>query len=56
MSDLYKHPDEYDREHLGDDEDIAFYLSLSRRLAPRKVFGTRLWNGKNHSAIGATRL
>ena len=37
MSDLYKHPDEYDREHLGDDEDIAFYLSLSRRLAPRKV-------------------
>jgi SAM-dependent methyltransferase len=37
MSDLYKHPDEYDREHLGDDEDIAFYLSLCRRLAPRKV-------------------
>jgi len=24
MSDLYKHPDEYDREHLGDDEDISF--------------------------------
>jgi SAM-dependent methyltransferase len=37
MSDLYKHPEEYDREHLGDDEDIGFYLSLSRRLAPRKV-------------------
>jgi len=37
MSDLYKHPDEYDREHLGDDEDISFYLSLSRRLEPRKV-------------------
>jgi 2-polyprenyl-3-methyl-5-hydroxy-6-metoxy-1,4-benzoquinol methylase len=37
MSDLYKHPDEYDREHLGDEEDFEFYLSLSRRLAPRKV-------------------
>jgi ubiquinone/menaquinone biosynthesis C-methylase UbiE len=37
MSDLYKHPEEYDREHLGDDEDIGFYLSLTRRLAPRKV-------------------
>jgi SAM-dependent methyltransferase len=37
MSNLYKHPDQYDREHLGDDEDIAFYLALSRRFAPRKV-------------------
>jgi SAM-dependent methyltransferase len=37
MSDLYKHPEQYDREHLGDEEDVAFYLSLSRRLAPRKV-------------------
>ena len=37
MSDLYKHPEEYDREHLGDDEDIGFYLSLGRRLAPRKL-------------------
>jgi SAM-dependent methyltransferase len=37
MSNLYKHPEEYDREHLGDDEDVGFYLSLSRKLAPRKV-------------------
>jgi SAM-dependent methyltransferase len=37
MSDLYKHPEQYDREHLGDEEDIGFYLSLSRRPAPRKV-------------------
>jgi len=37
MSDLYKHPEEYDLEHLGDEEDIGFYLALSRRLAPRKV-------------------
>src|ERR1700722_8638037 len=37
MGDLYKHPEEYDREHLGDDEDISFYLSLSRRPTPRKL-------------------
>jgi SAM-dependent methyltransferase len=37
MSDLYRHPEQYDREHLGDEEDIGFYLSLSRRLAPRKL-------------------
>src|SRR5450755_1933760 len=37
MSNLYKHPEQYDLEHLGDEEDIGFYLSLSRRLAPQKV-------------------
>jgi SAM-dependent methyltransferase len=37
MSDLYKHPEQYDREHLGDEEDIEFYVSLGRRLRPRKV-------------------
>jgi SAM-dependent methyltransferase len=37
MSDLYKHPEQYDREHLGEDEDIGFYRSLCQRLAPRKV-------------------
>jgi SAM-dependent methyltransferase len=37
MSELYKHPEQYDREHLGDEEDIGFYLSLNRRFAPRKV-------------------
>jgi len=37
MSDLSKHPEQYDREHLGDEEDIAFYVSLSRKLGPRKV-------------------
>jgi SAM-dependent methyltransferase len=37
MSDIYKHPEEYDLEHLGDEEDIAFYVSLARRLRPRKV-------------------
>ena len=37
MSDLYKHPEQYDREHFGEDEDIGFYQSLCRRLAPKKI-------------------
>jgi SAM-dependent methyltransferase len=37
MSDIYKHPAEYKLEHLGDDEDIAFYVSLVRSLRPRRV-------------------
>jgi len=37
MSEIYKHPNEYDLEHLGDDEDIAFYVSLVRSLRPRRI-------------------
>jgi len=37
MSDIYKHPREYDLEHFGDDEDIAFYVSLVRSLRPRRI-------------------
>lgn len=37
MSDLYRHPEEYDLEHLNDDHDIGFYQSLCRRLAPRSL-------------------
>jgi len=37
MSELYRNPEEYDREHLGYDEDIAFYVSLVRKLRPNRV-------------------
>lgn len=37
MTQLYRHPDEYDLEHLGDEEDIAFYLGLVRRLRPKRI-------------------
>ncbi len=37
MSDIYKHPDEYDLEHLGDDQDFGFYLSMIRALRPHRV-------------------
>jgi 2-polyprenyl-3-methyl-5-hydroxy-6-metoxy-1,4-benzoquinol methylase len=37
MSDLCKHPEDYDLERLGDKEEIAFYLWLGRQLVPHKV-------------------
>jgi SAM-dependent methyltransferase len=37
MSEIYRHPDEYDLEHLGDDEDIGFYVALLRKLRPRTI-------------------
>ncbi len=37
MSELYRHPEEYDREHLGDDEDVGFYVSLVHKLRPKRV-------------------
>jgi SAM-dependent methyltransferase len=37
MSEIYKHPHEYDLEHSGDDEDIAFYVSLVRSLQPHRI-------------------
>ena len=37
MSDIYKHPEEYDLEHLGDYEDVDFYVSLARTLRPRRI-------------------
>jgi hypothetical protein len=42
MSDLYRHPDEYNLEHLGDSEDVEFHVSQVRRLQPRKVLELEL--------------
>jgi SAM-dependent methyltransferase len=46
MSDLYKHPEEYDLEHLNDEEDLGFYQSLCRRLAPRKLLEVGCGTGR----------
>lgn len=37
MTQVYRHPDEYDLEHLGDEEDIGFYLGLVRHLQPKRI-------------------
>ena len=37
MEAIYERPWDYDLEHEGDEEDIRFYLELTRRLRPRRV-------------------
>ena len=37
MTDLYRRPDEYDLEHVGDEEDIVFYVGLAKSLKPKAV-------------------
>ena len=37
MTQVYHHPDEYDLEHLGDEEDIGFYFGLVRRLRAKGI-------------------
>src|SRR6266852_3486123 len=46
MVQLYRRPDEYDLEHLGDDDDIQFYVSLARSLKPRSVLELACGTGR----------
>jgi ubiquinone/menaquinone biosynthesis C-methylase UbiE len=46
MVQLYRRPDEYDLEHLGDDEDIQFYVSLARTLKPKSVLELACGTGR----------
>ena len=46
MVQLYRRPDEYDLEHLGDDEDIQFYVSLARSLKPKSVLELACGTGR----------
>ena len=46
MVQLYRRPDEYDLEHLGEDEDIQFYVSLARSLKPKSVLELACGTGR----------
>lgn len=37
MTDLYRRPDEYDLEHVGDEEDVVFYVGLAKSLKAKSV-------------------
>jgi hypothetical protein len=37
MEAIYQRPRDYDFEHEGDDEDIAFYVKLLEKWQPRRV-------------------
>lgn len=46
MEAIYERPQDYDLEHEGDDEDVAFYLTLLERWRPRRVMEIASGSGR----------
>ncbi len=46
MEPIYDRPRDYDLEHDGDDEDVAFYLRLLERWQPRRVIELAAGSGR----------
>ena len=46
MTDLYRRPREYDLEHVGDDEDVVFYVGLAKSLHPQSVLELACGTGR----------
>jgi SAM-dependent methyltransferase len=46
MTDLYRRPDEYDLEHVGDEEDVVFYVGLAKSLHPKSVLELACGTGR----------
>lgn len=43
---IYQHPQDYDLEHVGDTDDIDFFVSLLTRLQPGRVLELACGNGR----------
>jgi SAM-dependent methyltransferase len=46
MEAIYERPQDYDLEHEGDDEDVAFYVGLLQRWRPRRVMELASGSGR----------
>ena len=46
MTDIYRRPDEYDLEHVGDEEDVIFYVGLARSHRPKSVLELACGTGR----------
>ena len=46
MEAIYERPGDYDLEHEGDEEDVAFYLRLLARWQPRRVMELAAGSGR----------
>jgi SAM-dependent methyltransferase len=46
MTDLYRRPDEYDLEHVGDEEDVVFYIGLAKSFKPKSVLELACGTGR----------
>src|SRR5205807_2184931 len=43
---IYRRPDDYDLEHEGETEDIAFFVSLTRSFAPNRILELACGSGR----------
>lgn len=43
---IYQRPSDYDLEHVGDTEDVEFFVSLVNRLQPKRVLELACGNGR----------
>jgi SAM-dependent methyltransferase len=46
LAQLYTHPDDFDLEHLGESEDVEFYVNLAKRLRPRRILELACGTGR----------
>src|SRR5689334_18886013 len=46
MERIYERPRDYDLEHEGDDDDVAFYVRLLDRWQPRRVIELAAGSGR----------
>jgi trans-aconitate methyltransferase len=46
METIYQRPRDYDLEHEGDDEDVAFYVRLLEKWQPRRVMELASGSGR----------
>ena len=46
METIYQRPHDYDLEHEGDDEDVAFYVRLLEKWQPRRVMELASGSGR----------
>jgi len=43
---LYRRPQEYDLEHVGDEDDVRFYVDLAKRLRPKSILELACGTGR----------
>lgn len=43
---IYRHPNDYDLEHVGDTADVDYFVSLATRLKPTRVLELACGNGR----------
>jgi SAM-dependent methyltransferase len=46
MLQIYRRPDEYDLEHVGDEDDVRFYVDLAKSLRPKCVLELACGTGR----------